>query len=58
MNHYVCTGCGTDYYTSEPTPPPTPKWSDGHVCRLKLIEPLTLTKEEAKHWIQGKPRKL
>lgn len=32
MNKYVCKNCGTSYSTSADTPPPSPKWSDGHVC--------------------------
>ena len=34
MKGYRCTECGTGYSTTENTPPPTPKWNDGHVCNL------------------------
>ncbi len=31
---YTCTGCGTNYYTTEDKAPPPVKWSDGHKCNL------------------------
>jgi hypothetical protein len=34
-NKYKCIECETVYHTSENTPPPTPRWSDGHECKLK-----------------------
>lgn len=37
-NHFRCPSCMTDYYASGTTPPPTPRWSDGHVCRPVLIK--------------------
>lgn len=36
-NHYRCEECETNYYTPENTPPPSPNWSDGHVCKMVLI---------------------
>lgn len=38
MNEYKCTDCETSYHTSEDKAPPTPKWVDGHVCTLELVE--------------------
>lgn len=33
---YICKDCGTVYYTTDESPPPSPKWSDGHVCKMVL----------------------
>jgi len=37
-NLFICSGCGTNYYADGTTPPPTPRWSDGHVCTPKLVK--------------------
>jgi len=38
MNNFICEECGTKYSTSSETPPPSPKWEDGHVCKPKPIK--------------------
>ena len=70
MPKYKCIECETIYHSSEETPPPTPNWSDGHVCKLRKER----TKEEleeiiqtiysqckdgilSEHWIGWKPLK-
>ena len=35
MPRYKCIECETVYQSSQETPPPTPFWSDGHVCKLR-----------------------
>ncbi len=35
---FKCSGCGTNFSSSSSTPPPSPRWDDGHVCTPKLIE--------------------
>jgi hypothetical protein len=37
MNEFVCSECGTKYRSSQITPPPGIKWSDGHVCTPKPV---------------------
>ena len=36
--NFICTGCKTRYSTDRPETPPTPKWSDEHVCTLEPME--------------------
>ena len=35
---FKCNGCGTNFSSSLITPPPSPRWNDGHVCTPILIE--------------------
>ena len=35
MPRYKCIECETVYISQQETPPPTPKWDDGHVCELR-----------------------
>ena len=34
LKEYICVECETTYTTPLDTPPPSPKWRDGHVCTL------------------------
>tara|TARA_R110000822_G_scaffold227017_1_gene359673 strand:- start:56073 stop:56291 length:219 start_codon:yes stop_codon:yes gene_type:complete len=38
MNKYICKECGTKYYTSASSPPPSPAWNDGHVCEMISVD--------------------
>ena len=38
MNNFICSECSTKYSSPELTPPPSIKWSDGHVCTPKPVE--------------------
>lgn len=38
MKAYRCKECGTGYSTTGDSPPPSPKWADGHVCKMVEVE--------------------
>lgn len=38
MKGYRCKECGTGYSTTGDTPPPSPRWDDGHVCEMIEVE--------------------
>jgi len=46
MNNYVCKDCGTKYSTSASSPPPSPAWNDGHVCKMKKVEEKVYSKKD------------
>ena len=35
---FQCKECETFYTSSQSTPPPSPRWADGHVCKPVLIK--------------------
>lgn len=35
---FKCSRCGTNFSSSSNTPPPSPKWDDGHICLPILIK--------------------
>lgn len=36
-NTFLCEECGTRYHISGDNPPPSPKWDDGHICKMIKI---------------------
>jgi hypothetical protein len=50
MNKFECSECGTKYSSSETTPPPGIKWSDGHVCTPKHISLIEKMKPLQEQW--------
>ena len=47
LRKFKCTGCDTNYSTSGDTPPPSPRWDDGHVCVMSEVKPLFSEEDEA-----------
>ena len=35
---FRCKSCGTRYSTTSNDVPPSPKWADGHICKMIEVE--------------------
>lgn len=35
---WICEDCGTQYISLMSIPPPSPKWSDGHICEPVMFD--------------------
>jgi hypothetical protein len=36
-NTFYCAECSTYYHITGENPPPSPKWDDGHICKMEKL---------------------